>query len=235
MQNDSALPVKGSRWRTAWFRVGLVVLLVCFLFGALLVSTALWLGYWLMVEQPLQPAGAIVVLGGGVPFRALEAAFIYQGGWAPEVWVTRRGVGPGEAVFIRLGVPFVGEETYSRAVLERLGVPPRAIRVLDEGVSNTADELQLVAKELAAGRGEGVILVTSKAHSRRVSVIWRKVTGEYQRGIVRYARDDPYDPGRWWQNTGDALAVMREVFGLINAWADFPLQPKSHTPVSVSR
>jgi hypothetical protein len=42
--------------------------------------------------------------------------------------------------------------------------------------------------------------------------------------IVRYARDDPYDGAHWWRRTKDGLDVVREVLGLANAWAGFPLQ-----------
>jgi hypothetical protein len=42
---------------------------------------------------------------------------------------------------------------------------------------------------------------------------------------VRYASADPYDAQRWWRHTRDALAVSREVFGLLNVWAGFPVQP----------
>src|SRR2546422_4801029 len=44
---------------------------------------------WLVVEDPLVSARAIVVLNGGFPFRAMEAASLYQQGWAPQVWLTR--------------------------------------------------------------------------------------------------------------------------------------------------
>ncbi len=42
------------------------------------------LGHWLVVADPLEHAEAIVVLSGHLPFRAMEAASIYN-----------RGVGPG--------------------------------------------------------------------------------------------------------------------------------------------
>jgi hypothetical protein len=42
---------------------------------------------------------------------------------------------------------------------------------------------------------------------------------------VRTASDDPFDPRRWWRTTGDALDVMREVLGLMNAWMGMPLHP----------
>ena len=112
-----------------------------------------------------------------------------------------------------------------RAVLERMGVPARAIRLLDDNVWNTTDEMRLVARELGAGGTGGVILVTSKTHSRRVRATWSAVVGPSPRATVRYASDEPFDDGRWWRNTRDALDVSREVFGLMNVWAGFPVQP----------
>ena len=113
----------------------------------------------------------------------------------------------------------------NREVLERLGVPSPAIRVLRDGVLNTADEVRLVARELERVGASRVILVTSKPHSRRVRAIWRALVGNSPRAVVRYAASDPYDPGHWWRRTGDMLAVSREVLGLVNVWAGFPVQP----------
>ena len=82
-----------------------------------------------------------------------------------------------------------------------------------------------IAAEL---RREGItkaILVTTKAHTRRVRLIWRKRVGAGPRAIVRYAREDRYDGAQWWRTTADALDVVREVLGLANAWAGFPLRP----------
>jgi hypothetical protein len=42
---------------------------------------------------------------------------------------------------------------------------------------------------------------------------------------VRFARRDPFDPASWWRYTDDGLAVVREVFGLLNVWAGFPIEP----------
>lgn len=50
----------------------------------------------------------------------------------------------------------IEEEFYNREVLERLGVPSRAIRVLGEGVLNTVQELQLVAGEVSRVGGKRV-------------------------------------------------------------------------------
>jgi uncharacterized SAM-binding protein YcdF (DUF218 family) len=208
-----------------WGRRTLVV-------GALLVCVAVLLpwgasdiGQWLMVADPLEPANAVVVLSGRVPFRAMEAASIYREGLAPEVWLTREVVSPEEQTLGRLGVAFVRGEVYNREVLERLGVKPSAIRLLADGVRNTVDEMRLIAEELGRDGGGRVIIVTSKVHSRRVRATWSAIVGASPRAMIRYAREDPYDGGRWWRNTRDALDVSREIFGLMNVWAGFPVQP----------
>jgi len=213
-----------------WRRWTLALLLAL----ALIVTLVPWgmkgLGYWLMVEDRLEHARAIVVLGGHVPFRAIEAVSIYRQGWASEVWLTGGARSAEEAAMARLGLQIQRGETYNRAALERLGVPRNAIRLLSGAVQNTVEEVQRVARELEGIGGDRVILVTSKLHTRRVRAIWRALTGDSPHAIVRYATEDPYDPIRWWRHTGDALAVSREIFGLMNMWAGFPLHPDRSTP-----
>ena len=206
-----------------WPRTVLVVTVLTAVVAATLVWGVRGLGAWLVVEDPLAPARAVVALGGEVPFRAMEAASIYRQGWTSEVWLTRPPQDAGETALRQLGIQVPGEEVYNRAVLERLGVPAGAIRVLSRPAQNTAQEVQVIAQELHRVGGGQVILVTSQPHSRRVRATWRALIGAH--AIVRYATSDPYDPQRWWRHTRDALAVSREVFGLLNVWTGFPVQP----------
>jgi uncharacterized SAM-binding protein YcdF (DUF218 family) len=184
------------------------------------------LGRWLVVADPLERANAAVVLSGGVPFRPIEAAKIFQAGWAPEVWLTRGSRAAEEAVAAQIGLDLdFGDHATSRAILERLGVPPGAIRLMIPATRNTREELVVVARELAGAGGDRVILVTSKPHSRRVRATWAAVMGKAPRAIVRYAESDPFDGSHWWTHTNEALTVSREAFGLINVWAGFPVRP----------
>jgi uncharacterized SAM-binding protein YcdF (DUF218 family) len=160
-----------------------------------------------------------------VPFRAMEAASIYREGLAPEVWLTKEVVRAEEQALGRLGVAIVRDEVYNREALERMGVKPEAIRLLGDGIWNTVDEVRLIAGELGRDGGDRVIIVTSKAHSRRVRATWAALVGTHPRAIIRYAREEPYDAKGWWRNTRDALDVSREVFGLANVWTGFPVQP----------
>jgi uncharacterized SAM-binding protein YcdF (DUF218 family) len=211
--------------RLKWLRTALIATIVVTVVAASVVWGTRQLGSWLVVEDPLASARAVVTLGGELPFRAMETASIFHQGWTSEVWLTRPPQDARQAALRQLGVQVPREEIYTRAVLERLGVPPAAIRVLTQPAENTAQEVQVIADELRRVGGGQVILVTSKPHSRRVGATWRALVGQTPLLIVRYAKADPYDPDGWWRHTGDALAVSREVFGLLNVWAGFPVRP----------
>jgi uncharacterized SAM-binding protein YcdF (DUF218 family) len=206
-------------WKRRLF-LGLFIVAV----AALIILPAARLGNWLVVEDPLQSAPAVVVLGGHVPFRAMEAAAIYRQGWAHEVWLTRHAIQPEDIALNRLGIEAVSDDVYSQRVLEKLGVPHASIRVLDKRVQNTADEVRLIAEEMRGISANRIIIVTSKFHTRRVKAIWRVLNGDRIAAIVRFTPYDPSDPDHWWRDTGNAMAVSREVFGLMNAWAGFPMR-----------
>lgn len=201
--------------------VGIGLSVAALVLASLAVTKA---GTWLVVADPLQPARSVVVFGGHVPFRAMEAAAIYKQGWTAEVWLTQGAVREDDAALAQLGIHRAAEYVYSRQVLERLGVPDDAIRVLPEPVVNTVDEVRAIACELKAARADRVILVTSKYHARRVKALWHSLVGNHPEAIVRYAPSDPFEPGRWWRHTADAMAVSREWFGLLNAWSGFPIK-----------
>lgn len=180
------------------------------------------LGAVLVVEDPLQPAGAIVVLGGSIPFRAIEAAELYLAEWAPRVVVTRGPRWERDDALAALGITYSEKWKINREILLRLGVPPAAVIVPEGGGAGTLEELWLVTGELRP-QSDPVILVTSKSHSRRVALTWRQVAGSEWRGIVRPAQKDPFDPDRWWQQRRFALEVVREYLGLFNYWVGFPV------------
>jgi uncharacterized SAM-binding protein YcdF (DUF218 family) len=202
-------------------RRALIALAVFVLLSVLIVLAFLHVGQWLVVEDPIAPANAIVVLSGGLPERAMEAARIYRRGMAPEVWISPP-VSPADAL-AKLNIHFLGEDFYNQQILLAMGVPPLAMRVLDQPAENTEFEVDEIAADLRAERFTTVIIVTSKPHTRRVRAIWKRRAGPGLRLIVRYADQDPYDGAHWWRHTRDALDVVREVLGLLNAWAGFPL------------
>src|SRR5712692_1541437 len=100
----------GSRgWRRAWIAAAVLVVIM----------PAAWairgVGQWLVVQDALEPAQAIVVLSGRMPVRAREAAEIYRQGFAAQVWITRPA--SPEEELRQMGIGFVGEEFYNQRVL----------------------------------------------------------------------------------------------------------------------
>lgn len=176
----------------------------------------------LIVEDVIDRGTAIVVLGGHLPFRAMEAANLYQAGWAPRVVLVQGARGEEQKALRALGVATPQEWELSREVLVRLGVPASAILVPDGEADSTLEELRIVAHALRA-RGAPVIFVTSKVHTRRVRLTWRYVTRGDSRAIVQPARLDPFDPDLWWRDRRFALEVVREYLGLLNYSLGFPL------------
>jgi uncharacterized SAM-binding protein YcdF (DUF218 family) len=180
-------------------------------------------GRWLVVENALEKCQAIVVLSGGMPQRALEAARLFREGYAPQVWLTRP-VQPAGSLD-PMGIPNSGEDYFNNRVLQHEGVPANAIRVLEPRINNTADEMRAIAAEAIREKADLIIIVTSKVHTRRVARLWHQLSVGHTRAIVRGATTDAFDAAHWWRNTHDALDVVREVLGLLNAWAGLPLQP----------
>lgn len=210
------LPPQRGRPTRLW-----ILLLCSSAFVVLLIF--LNLGRWLVVEEPLQKAYAIVVLSGHMPDRALEAARIYRQGYANHIWLTH-STEPG-ATLNELSIPFQGEDFYNKQVLVHEGVPEQAIQVLNPPIVNTADEMKTIGEALRKENEHSVILVTSKAHTRRVQTLWRRLSSHDGAAIIRGVSDDSFDPAHWWRTTQDALDVVREVLGLANAYAGLPLRP----------
>lgn len=188
-----------------------------------IVVAAPWLvraaGAFLVVEQPPEPATAIVVLGGSFPLREMAAAALYRQGWAPRVVLVREWEGSGERALAALGVPTAWERRTE--VLRRSGVPPDAILAVDGAAYSTLDELQRAAA--AIGPADlPVLLVSSKYHARRVGVTWARVTGGSPRGVVQSPPNDAFSPDGWWKDHRMILQVFQEYAGLVDAWLGFP-------------
>ena len=142
------------------------------------------------------------------------------------MWLFQDEPSGAEEASASLGIHHTTEQEYDEQVLERLGVPKTAIRILDPPTSNTVSELGLIAKELRRQGQVRVILVTSPVHTRRARRIWHIVVGHHPQAILRYDASEPSDPDRWWRATGDVEAVAHEILGLIKTYLGFVAKPR---------
>jgi hypothetical protein len=92
----------------------LVILTVVAVFAAAAVWAFRNVGRWLVIQDNLQPARAIVVLSGRMPFRAVEAAQIYHQGWGPEVWLFKDDPDEADEVFASLGMHDITQQDYNQ-------------------------------------------------------------------------------------------------------------------------
>ena len=129
--------------------------------AAIILATVLWVGYFyapilreiasfLIVEDSLRPAAAIVALGGQTPFREMEAAQFYRVGLAKRVFIVREAPNAESDALKELGIEKQQSWEVSRAVLVQQGVPPEAIVVPKGEAVGTLEELQAVYKELTS-------------------------------------------------------------------------------------
>src|SRR5205809_952079 len=123
-----------NRLKRILVRSGAVLALILFVTFALS-----RLGAFLVVSDPLQPAEAIVVLGGTMYERPLEAVDLYKAGLAPRIYLFREIADYGERELIARNVPFLRAVDVQVDLLQKIGVPRDAITILDEAAS-TADE-----------------------------------------------------------------------------------------------
>jgi uncharacterized SAM-binding protein YcdF (DUF218 family) len=205
-------------------KLGVFCLLIL-LFAGAAVAIFRHAGQWLVREDALSHADVIVVLSGGLPYRADEGAKVFAMGYAPEVWVSRPESPAGDLE--KRGVHYVGEEEYDREILVFAGVPQAAVHILPSPVVNTEQEVQEIGREMRRTGKTKVIIVTSP-HTRRVKALWKQLVGEPPNALMHSAPEDPFDPDHWWGNTRDVLSVVRETLGLMNVWAGLPVPPQAN-------
>ncbi len=181
------------------------------LFGVLLVCVAVaylararvltWVGSQLVHADPLEPADALVVLGGGLSDRLIEAADLYLADYAPLVVLTRPPEPSGLIALKRRGVNV--ELTMERQLryFRELGVPASGVTVLSETVISTDQEASLVARWAQSRDVQSLIIVTSRFHTGRSHYIFdRKFRDTGITIRIHPSRFKRFDPESWWQS-----------------------------------
>jgi len=185
--------------------------------GAILIAIAviaaihqLWLpflGYALVINDPLQKADAIIVLGGGNGDRERTGARLYKEGYASKVFTT------GEP----LKIPSIDDTPFSKFsadYLKKLGVPETAILQLPESTS-TCDDARLTLASLPVGT-KRIIVVTDPYHTRRSQLIFNGRFKNQVEVIMVAASPSWFDPSQWWMRENGIIAVGSEYLKLIS-------------------
>lgn len=194
---------------------GAIAALPLLLFAAFALPRA---GSWLVVQDPLEKADAVYVLGGTLYERPLEAVDLYREGWAPMIMLVRQMADFGEAELVNRGLSYPREVDVQIDVLGRLGIPRDAIVIIDPADS-TADEADHLRAVVTRDRLSRVIVVTSKQHTRRARMVMRRrLDGTGTQLIMRYSRYDRSDVDRWWARRGTLRFTLFEYQRLFGYW-----------------
>ena len=194
---------------------GAIVLAPVILLSALTVPR---LGAWLVVEDALAKSDAIIVLGGTMYERPLEAVELHKEGWAPRIYLFRQVVDWGEAELIARQFAYTREVDVQIDVMQRLGVDRAAIGILEQA-NSTAEEADYVFEVANREKLRSVIIVTSKQHTRRARLVMaRRLRPLGTTVIVRSSRYDRSDVDRWWANRSTMRFTLFETQRLLGYW-----------------
>ena len=176
------------------------------------------LGSWLVVEDPLAKSDAIIVIGGTMYERQLEAVDLYNEGWAPRIYLFREVIDWGELALIERGVPYTKVVDIQIDAMLQFGVPRDRIVILDRAGS-TSEEADFVRQLMVSGKWSRVIVVSSKQHTRRVRLVMRrKLSGTGGDVIVRPSRYDRSNVEEWWSERATLRFTLFETQRLFGYW-----------------
>jgi uncharacterized SAM-binding protein YcdF (DUF218 family) len=194
------------------------------LFVFFLTSTQILMGLGTFLASPadadLNPADAIVPLGGSSPFRAMEAAALFHRGFAPRVLVPK----PVEGLYTRemeeLGLIVGGPQKKVFHTLQRLQVPSTAITLSRDTAANTEEELESIGRHALSAGYQRLILVTSWYHARRVRLIWKKRFSTGPAAAIHIlsperSSKEGIDPSAWWRSEYGRQLVLHEYLGIV--------------------
>lgn len=157
----------------------------------LVIAILIAMGALLIVADPLEKAGAIVVLSGGGEDRIQEAIRLYQNEYADTIILTETG-----AVLRGYNAEYSKEQ---RLVLMDAGVSSTSIWITPRHAASTRDEAKDVRTLITNKNVYSLIVVTDPYHTLRARMIWNEVfAGSGVKIIVRPVRNSWYESTTWW-------------------------------------
>ncbi|HYK50459.1 MAG TPA: YdcF family protein [Terriglobales bacterium] len=161
-----------------------------------------------VVSDPITPADAVVVLGGGADVRPFVAADLYAKGLVRRVLVSQVEDAPSA----KIGVVLSHDELNLR-ILRKLGVPDSAIERFGNGSRNTWDEAVALRGWTKQHSTSALIIPTEVFFARRARWVFNRHFSGTGIRIEVPSFDPPngYSRANWWKTEGGFITFQNEV------------------------
>jgi uncharacterized SAM-binding protein YcdF (DUF218 family) len=161
--------------------------------------------FWI-VSDPIGPADAVAVFGGGLADRPLAAAEYYRQGLVKKILVSNGRQSPAEKLDVR-----TSEVALTERVLVKLGVPASAIETFGNELGNTYQEALALQEWAEQNDAHSIIVPTEIFSTRRVRWMLHRAFGG--RCVIRVIALDPSQFHRedWWRHSQGTLAFQNEI------------------------
>jgi uncharacterized SAM-binding protein YcdF (DUF218 family) len=186
------------------------------------------IGATLMVDDPPVPVDVMVVSMAALRTATLEAARFYRDGISRRIVIARWQPEPLDDEMRRLAVPWLPPHDLAAAMLQKSGVPPDAIELLDATVDGLNTEIAAVGAWARRTRPASLLYLTARSHSRRAWWLLRRVLPADTKLLVHAPAEDAFRPDTWWRSrTGSrelAMEYLRwlNTFGFHDLWHGDP-------------
>ena len=164
----------------------------------LLAAADLWI-----VSDPIAPADAVAIFGGGIQDRPFAAAQYYRQGLVKKVLVSNAG-----GVFM----PYVAA---TEGILLKLGVPASAIETFGKDLGNTHQEVLALRAWAERNNACSIIVPTEIFSARRVRWMLHRAFGD--ECVIRVIALDllNFDRNNWWRHTKGISMLQNEIIKYI--------------------
>jgi hypothetical protein len=202
------MPGTGRVWTKRVLLALLVAVVIVAAVPGVRESALRGMGSALVVDEPLEPADAIVVTLDSEGAGALEAADLVKAGIASRVAIFADPPSPEFEEFKRRGLPYEDRTAVQARQLQWLGVED-VVRI-PAMVWGTDDVARALPAWCGANGFRVVVLVTDAGHARRTRrAVDRAISAQAVRVIVRPSRYSAFEANGWWQTrSGTRMGII---------------------------
>lgn len=188
------------------FAIAAVIISIVFGYLALRGAAA-----FLIIADDLEPASAIVIMGGGGEPRMAEALELYRDRLSRIIILTETG-------------EYVEEYDYLQSFDIRIqlmnnGVPAGNILITESEVSSTLEEARAVLKVMKTRQMNSAIIVTDPYHTKRTSIIFDDVFSDEEIRLYFHPVTPSWYNSRTWFLSGDGWKFTALEYAKLAAYA----------------